>query len=80
MTAIDTTTILETFIDFMTILLVEIPLSFISATLDSGVIRDIWVGFFGNPEVIEVAFLFALMGGTIIVSKRNVSKKQTQKM
>lgn len=71
MAQIDVGDILDAFVEFMTFFLVQIPQVFISATLDSGVIRDIWVGIFGSEEIITIAFLFALMGGALLIMTNN---------
>ncbi len=71
MAVIDIGDILDAFVEFMTFFLIQIPQVFISATLDSGIIREIWVGIFGSPEIIQVAFLFALMGGALLIMTNN---------
>lgn len=75
MVSIDMETLMTLVTDFFTFWLITLPGSFIDATLDSGVLREIWVAFFGNSDVIRLALVFAIMGGVYMWIMSNAKRR-----
>ncbi len=71
MLTIDASKLVKIVEDALNALLVTIPSKFIDATLGSGLLYDIWIKLFGNPDFITLFFILGLMGGTILILQRN---------
>ena len=77
MVEIDIVPIWNLVLEFFTFFLITLPQNFISSTLVCGVFRTIWVGVFGNAQVIQASFIFALIGGAWLIARNGVSLRGT---
>ena len=68
MSTLDYSGLVQAIIDFFTVFLVTIPTQFITATLNGGVIFNLWTAFFGNAHIIEMIFLFIVIGGPLLMA------------
>ena len=73
MLSYDAGTIIDSLMQLITVILITLPGNIISSTLSSGILRTIWVSFFGNAQVVRAAFIFALVGGFYFYSANALS-------
>lgn len=57
--------------DTLEAFLVTIPTKFINSALNSGMLYDIWINLFGNPNVITLFLILGLMGGAFLLIRAN---------